>query len=153
MHWEGYRLMNFNSAPPPARRSTPIPVQIPTMNFPPRDLTIPAEYARTVTQSAAAFHRLARCHQQYAREQTAAALNKRGRPTSFTIGQRVQIYVPPTASDIDRTGRPAKHITAWRGPCVVEHQFSDTTYAAREEATGRGVQPDHRKHPPLPPHC
>ena len=71
------------------------------------------------------------------REQIAATLNTKGRPTSFTNGRRVQIYVPPTATDIERTGRPAKHITAWRGPCVIERRLSDTSYAVREEATGR----------------
>ena len=119
------------------------------VNFP-RNLTIPEEYARAVAESAAAFHRLARNHQQYAREQTAATVNKRGWPVSFTIGQRAQVYVPPTTLGIDRTGRPAKHITAWREPCVVETQLSDTSYATREKATGREFKRN-REHTPLSP--
>ena len=122
---------------PPRSPFDPDPRVNPDAELPTRELANPADFASAISESAAAFHRLAKEHQQYARTATATILNQKGRPTTFSEGDRVQVYVPPTAADISRTGRPAKHITAWRGPCVVESRLSDTSYAAREEATGR----------------
>jgi hypothetical protein len=35
------------------------------------------------------------------------------------------------------TGRRAKHITAWRGPCTVTERISTTAYAVVDDASQR----------------
>ena len=99
----------------------------------------PREFALALRESTAAFARLARAHQTYARQTTADRLNMQGMSTRtmFAEGDKVKIYVPPTAADIARTGRKSKHIVAWRGPCTVTKQISDTAYEMKEDSTGR----------------
>lgn len=109
----------------------------PDSQLPARDLSSPEEYATAVRESASAFKELATRHQEYAREDTARRLNKQGTATTFELGDRVKIYVPPTAKDIERTGRPGKHIVSWRGPCTINEKISATAYGMTEDRTGR----------------
>ncbi len=45
--------------------------------------------------------------------------------------------VPPTQNQLLETGRRAKHITAWRGPCTILERLSTTAYAAIDDTTKR----------------
>ena len=45
--------------------------------------------------------------------------------------------VPPTQEQMIATGRRAKHITAWRGPCTIVERLSQTAYAAVYEVSRR----------------
>jgi hypothetical protein len=38
---------------------------------------------------------------------------------------------------MEETGRRAKHITAWRGPCTVTERISSTAYAVTDDTSGR----------------
>ena len=100
----------------------------PDSQLPTRDLGDPDEYATAVRESAAAFKELATRHQEHVRKDTARRLNKQGTSTNFELGDRVKIYVPPTAADIERTGRPGKHIVSWRGPCTINEKISATAH-------------------------
>ena len=67
-------------------------------------------------------------------------LNQHGTPTSFQLNDRVKIYVPPTHAQLLRTGRRAKHIVAWRGPCRITVILSPVTYEMVEECSNRSFQ-------------
>ncbi len=45
--------------------------------------------------------------------------------------------MPPTQSQLFETGRRAKHVTAWRGPCTVLECLSTTSYAVVDDTTKR----------------
>jgi transposase InsO family protein len=105
--------------------------------MPTADLEHPAAYAEAVKTSAAAFTVMAQRHSDFERQTTADRLNEVGRPRTYEIGQRVKVYVPPTHEQMLATGRRAKHLLAWRGPCEVIDQLSTTTFAMREISTRR----------------
>jgi hypothetical protein len=56
----------------------------------------PALAAAVIQLSIAAFRRYARSHHEYLQQTTADLLNLKGTSTSFQLGQRVKIYMPPT---------------------------------------------------------
>jgi hypothetical protein len=103
-----------------------------------RELFLPDEFAAAVAVSTRAFSRLAQTHDEFVRNETAARLNEHGKAKTFEIGEKVKVRVPPTALQMEETGRRAKHITAWRGSCtVVERRLSQTAYAAVDDVTKR----------------
>ncbi len=51
------------------------------------------------------------------------------------MGNKVKICVPPTQAQLLETGRRAKHVTAWRGPCTILERLSATAYAAGDDTT------------------
>jgi hypothetical protein len=88
-----------------------------------------------------------------------ARFNQYGSPASFNIGDKVKIYVPPTAKQMDKTGRKAKHIIAWRGPCTVTQVLPTTTYEMTEDSSHRtfqrslvNIRPYRVAQPAPPPH-
>jgi transposase InsO family protein len=119
----------------------------------------PALAASAIQVSVAAFHRLARSHREYLQTTTAERLNLQGTPTSFLLGQRVKIYMPPTHNQLERTGRRAKHIVSWRGPCIITHILSPVAYRMKEECSNRifertlvNIRPYKATRSPPPPH-
>jgi hypothetical protein len=85
-------------------------------------------FALVVETSTTAFIQLAKNHEQYVKDETAARLNQSGFPRSFVIGTMVKARFPPTKVEMDATGRRTNHISAWRGPCRVVARLSPTTY-------------------------
>jgi hypothetical protein len=90
---------------------------------------------------------------------TQERLNQQGNPTSFQLNDRVKIYVPPTNAQLLRTGRRAKHIVAWRGPCRITQVLSPVTYEMVEECSNRtfqrtlvNIRPFRAPRTPPPPH-
>ncbi len=79
----------------------------------------PAAYADALRTLTAAFHHFASSHHTHVQATTAKRLNEHGISAHFAINDRVKIYMPPTHAQIQRTGRRAQHIVAWRGSCVV----------------------------------
>ena len=77
------------------------------------------DFAENLRVSTTAFTRLAQAHRTFMQTTTRERLNKHGIPATFAVGDRVKIYVPPTQTQLDATGRRAKHIVAWRGPCTI----------------------------------
>jgi hypothetical protein len=55
----------------------------------------------------------------------------------YEVGEKVKIRVPPSQAQLLKTGRRAKHVTAWRGPCTILERLSATTYAAVDDTTRR----------------
>jgi hypothetical protein len=102
-----------------------------------KEMDLPATFAEAVATSTKFFTQLAKTHDQFIREQTAARLNKQGSSKSFAIGEKVKISVPPTAEQMSKIGRRAKHITAWRGPCTVVEHLSSTAYAVMDDTMQR----------------
>jgi hypothetical protein len=144
----------------PARN--PFAPAIPPANvdaaMPPVDLNDPAAYATAVATSVSAFTSMARAHSDFERKTTAERLNETGRPRTFEIGDRVKVYVPPTHEQMLATGRRAKHLLAWRGPCEVIEKLSTTTFAMQECSTRRrferalvNILPYKATSAPLPP--
>jgi hypothetical protein len=93
--------------------------------------------AAAIQTSVAAFHRYARSHHDYLQRTTAERLNEQGTSISFQLGQRVKMYMPPTHAQLERTGRRAKHIVAWRGPCRITQILSPAAYQMQEECLNR----------------
>ena len=102
-----------------------------------KEMVLPAQFADAVATSTRIFSQLARTHDQFIREETAARLNEHGSSKTFLIGQKVKISVPPTAEQMEQTGRRAKHITAWKGPCTVIERLSNTAYSVTDDTTNR----------------
>jgi transposase InsO family protein len=138
--------MDFGTAPvsafaPPTPDSTPdIPDDVfddSQQNIPHTTQLSPTLAAAAIQTSVAASHRYARSHHEYLQSTTAERLNQQGTPTTFQLGQRVKIYMPPTHAQLERTGRRAKHIVAWRGPCRITQLLSPTAYQMQEECSNR----------------
>jgi hypothetical protein len=106
-------------------------------DLPQLELTDPASFAQAVSNSAAAFTAMAAHHSDFERETTAERLNEHGRPSHYQVDDRVKIYVPPTHEQMLASGRRAKHLLAWRGPCRITEKLSSTTHAMTEESTNR----------------
>jgi hypothetical protein len=102
-----------------------------------QDMELPACFAEAVATSTRIFTQLARTHDEFVRQETATRLNANGSCRFFAIGDKVKISVPPTAAQMVETGRRAKHITAWRGPCTVTERISSTAYAVTDDTSGR----------------
>jgi hypothetical protein len=102
-----------------------------------KELCLPSEFAKAVAISTTAFCQLAKTHDQFIREETAARLNEKGFAKTFQIGSKVKVRVPPTAAQMEETGRRAKHITAWRGPCTIVERLSQTAYVAVDDSSKR----------------
>jgi hypothetical protein len=65
----------------------------------------------------------------------------------------------PTHAQLIRTGRRAKHIVAWRGPCKITQFLSPVTYEMIEECSNRifqrtlvNIRPFRASRTPPPPH-
>jgi hypothetical protein len=84
-----------------------------------------------------AFHDFARSHLHYTQQTTADRLNLYGIPATFQLADKVKIYVPPTHIQMQKTGRRAKHIIAWRGPCTISCILSRSAYEMTEDCSGR----------------
>jgi hypothetical protein len=119
----------------------------------------PALAADAIRISVAAFHRFAHAHARYMQQTTTERLNLQGNPTTFQLHDRVKIYVPPTHSQLIRTGRRAKHVVAWRGPCTITRILSPVTYEMIEDCSGRtfqrtivNIRPFRATRSPPPPH-
>ena len=95
------------------------------------------QYAQAVRTSVNAFSALAKNHSDYVQQTTSERLNMQGSARSYEIGDHVKVMVPPTAKQIAETGRPAKHLLSWRGPCEVVDIISNTGYKVRELSTNR----------------
>ncbi len=99
------------------------------------ELALPAQFAEAVAVSTRAFTALARTHDLFVRTETAVRLNQNGSSRTFSVGDKVKIRVPPTQAQLLETGRRAKHVTAWRGPCTILERLSTTAYAAVDDTT------------------
>jgi hypothetical protein len=102
-----------------------------------KELCLPADFAAAVAVSTRTFTQLAKTHDQFVRQETAARLNEKGTVKTFSIGDKVKVRVPPIAAQMEKTGRRAKHITAWRGPCTIVERISQTAYAAVDDVSNR----------------
>jgi transposase InsO family protein len=128
-------------------------------HLPPTKHLSPAIAVAAIQTSVAAFHRYARTHAAYLQDTTAERLNQQGNPTSFLLNERVKIYMPPTHAQLERTGRRAKHIVSWRGPCRITAILSPVTYQMQEECSNRyfertlvNIRPYLASRSPPPPH-
>jgi transposase InsO family protein len=102
-----------------------------------KKLELPKNFAEAVLVSTSIFSQLAKTNDQFFKSETAARLNQKCSNKTFAIGDKVKISVPPTADQMLATGRRAKHITAWRGPCTVTERLSTTAYAVVDDASQR----------------
>jgi transposase InsO family protein len=102
-----------------------------------KELCLPEDFAAAVAVSTKVFTQLAKTHDQFVRHETATRLNEKGSAKTFAIGDKVKVRVPPTAAQMEETGRRAKHITAWRGPCTIVERLSQTAYAAVDDVSNR----------------
>jgi hypothetical protein len=119
----------------------------------------PVIFADALRTSTAAFHHCAATHKAFMQKSTEKRLNEHGTPVRFHLNDRVKIYMPPTHAQIQRTGRRAKHIVAWRGPCIVVEVLSSSTYKVQEECSNRffersiiNMRPFRASSAPPPPH-
>jgi hypothetical protein len=102
-----------------------------------RELKLPEEFAEAVAVSTRTFCQLASTHDQFVKNETAARLNRSGSAKPFRIGDKVKVRVPPTAVQMEETGRRAKQITTWQGPCTIVERLSQTAYVAVDDTSKR----------------
>jgi hypothetical protein len=100
----------------------------------------PEAFVAALRTSVQAFHAMALSHKTFLATTTEERLNKHGTPTTFALNARVKIYVPPTHTQIVRTGQKSNHIVAWRGPCTITRILSDSSYEMTEDCSGRKFQ-------------
>jgi hypothetical protein len=100
-----------------------------------KEVVLPKNFAEAVFVSTRIFAQLAKTNNQFVRSETVTRLNEKGSKKTFSIGDKVKIPVPPTADQMHETGRRAKHITAWRGPCAVTERLSTTAYAVIDDSS------------------
>jgi hypothetical protein len=120
----------------------------------------PANFVDALRISSQAFHSFAASHKLFMAKTTQERLNKFGTPLTFSLNDRVKIYVPPTHAQLLRTGRRSNHIVAWRGPCRITKILSPSSYEMEEESSGRTFQRTiintrpfrSSKNPPMPHH-
>jgi hypothetical protein len=119
----------------------------------------PAAFVDALRTSVQAFHSFAASHKSFMAKTTQERLNKHGTPQTFSLNDRVKIYVPPTHAQLLRTGRRSNHIVAWRGPCRITKILSPSSYEMQEECSGRVFQrslintrPFRASKNPPPPH-
>ena len=124
----------------PARNTLASSLALPSDALPlteDEELALPALFAEAVALSTTVFTAIAKTHDTYVKTETAARLNAKGFSRVFQIGEKVKVRVPPTQAQLLQTGRRAKHVTAWRGPCTVLERLSSTAYAAEDDTTHR----------------
>jgi hypothetical protein len=103
------------------------------------ELALPAQFAEAVATSisTAVFTSLAKTHDRFVKTEMAARLNEKGSSKVFQVGDKVKVRVPPTQNQLLETGRRAKHVTVWRGPCTVLERLSTTSYVVVDDTTKR----------------
>jgi hypothetical protein len=137
--------MDFG-VPPKSPFGPPDPALLPLdpdASFPdlyPATSVSPEAFAAALRISLQAFHHMALSHKTFLATTTEERLNQHGTPTTFALNARVKIYVPPTHTQIVRTGRKSNHIVAWRGPCTITRILSDSSYEMTEDCSGRKFQ-------------
>ncbi len=102
-----------------------------------KEVELPKDFVEAVLVSTSIFSQSAKTNDQFFRSETTARLNQKGSKKTFAIGDKVKISVPPTADQMLATGRGAKHITAWRGPCTITERLSTTACAVVDNASQR----------------
>jgi len=113
--------------------------ELPTLRDIDDELEDQEDFAENLRVSTTAFTRLAQAHRTFMQKTTRERLSKHGIPATFAVGDRVKIYVPPTQTQLDATGRRAKHIVAWRGPCTITQvlQPPQVGYTMTEDRSNR----------------
>jgi hypothetical protein len=101
------------------------------------ELKLPAQFAEAVALSTQVFTAMAKNHDQFVKTETSLRLNQKGTSRVFEVGEKVKVRVPPTQAQLLSSGRRAKHVTAWRGPCTILERLSTTAYAAVDDTTKR----------------
>jgi hypothetical protein len=99
------------------------------------ELKLPAQFAEAVALSTQVFTAMAKNHDQFVKKETVLRLNEKGTSRVFEVGEKVKVRVPPTQAQLLTSGRRAKHVTAWRGPCTILERLSTTAYAAVDDTT------------------
>jgi hypothetical protein len=148
--------MDFISPFAPPATVPDSPSELPTaINAPPSA----REFVEALRTTMTAFHEFARSHLHYTQQTTADRLNLYGIPATFNVGDKVKIYMPPTHAQMQQTGRKAKHIIAWRGPCTVYRIISSSAYEMTEDCSNRlfartlcNIRPYSASHTAPPPH-
>ena len=95
-------------------------------------LTTPAQIAK-LGASVKAYQQIASATQQWHRKATAEKLNAVGHKRVYESGERVKIFIPPTAGQATKAGRKAKHMHFYR-PATVVSKDTDTTYTLHDDA-------------------
>ena len=62
-----------------------------------------------------------------------AAVNAKGTSKTYSVGDTVSFYIPPTEKEAKNMGRKPKHLLQYRGPATVTKVLSDTTYQLDHE--------------------
>ena len=57
-----------------------------------------------------------------------ALQNRRGAKKTFTEGDKVSFFIPPSEKEAKEMGRKPKHLLQYRGPAVVTRKLSPSTY-------------------------
>ena len=92
---------------------------------------------RVLQESATAFYREAIANQAWHRQRRADKLNAGGTLRDFKVGDKVRLYIPPTAAEATRRGRKVKHMCYFRGPMTVTKKVGNTGYTVTDDVTGK----------------
>ena len=89
------------------------------------------QYANALQKNIEIFQEIARQARNFRRSETAAALNRRGSPRSFEVGQRCVFY-RPCVKPVE--GRRARHSIEWL-PGIIVRKLGDSGLEIRDEDT------------------
>ena len=97
-----------------------------------------SEDLATIMTSVTAFNKIAARIQAIHKTQTALLLSKSGIPGKpYKVGSKVSFYKPPTAADVMKASRKAKHLTQFHGPATITESLSNNGTTFKLEYNGR----------------
>jgi hypothetical protein len=83
------------------------------------------EDVTAITISATAFRKTLIQVKAFEKTKTAISLNKKGyAKKSFSIGDKIGFYLPPSAEQAKQLKKNPKHCLQWHGPAIITHSLS-----------------------------
>ena len=96
----------------------------------------PLTVVEATRASAKAYTDYAAANEAYAQHKRLERLNAAGSARAFEVGDKVCVYVPPTATEAQRRSRTLKHMAWFRGPCTVT-STDGVTFTVKHDDTGK----------------
>ena len=138
--WNSHVVASIGCSPFEACHGRPMPTPCAAMAMAGADLdsnTIdPLTVVEATRASAKAYADYAAANEAYAQHKRLQRLNAAGNARTFKKGDKVCVYVPPTAAEAQRRARTIKHMAWFRGPCTVT-STDGITFAIKHDATGK----------------
>ena len=135
--WNSHYVRTMGCTPYKARHGFPMRTHASTAMEPQESKVeepeeISEQMLQAIQHSVGGYQKLASATLQWHRRHTAGRLNAIGNRRVFESGDRVKIFIPPSATEAAQRGRKVKHL-GWYRPATVVSQDSDTTYTVKDD--------------------